>query len=161
MLGELISDPHGVEGMKKELKVLGLLPVLSEMGKRKVTRGVSCSFVFPGHADAVEVDCYEIHMGRTGLPDESGVCFLSPESCRNESAGIATSDGRILGTYLHGLFDNDKLRTGLINWVKGGDYPAPIDEFSYRSFKENNYDRLADVVESHVDVEDIFKRVIV
>jgi adenosylcobyric acid synthase len=159
MLGESIKDPYGVEGNEKEIDVLGLLPVFSVMDKRKVTERVKRAFAFPGQEENIQVEGYEIHMGQTTILDEVSARFLSPNSCEREQVGAAAGDGKVWGTYMHGLFDNDELRDGFLSWVKGRDYPDNSAQFSYMQFKERNYDMLADAVEKHVNVGYILKQI--
>ena len=61
------------------------------------------------------------------------------------------------GSYVHGLFDSDEMRDALIAWVRGRDDIIQTT-FSYTSFKEYNYDLLADTVEQQVDMGSVFKK---
>ena len=70
----------------------------------------------------------------------------------------SSQDGRVWGSYVHGLFDSDEMRDALIAWIRGSQGSAFQTSFSYRVFKEQNYDLLADTVERQVDVESILKR---
>jgi adenosylcobyric acid synthase len=157
MLGQSIKDPHGVEGPGGELKALGLLPVFSVWHRSKVTERVQRAFVFPGQQDPLRAEGYEIHMGKTTVLDDGSVQTLSPHGCVQEHIGVAAVSGRVLGTYIHGLFKSDELRDGFLRWVKGGDGPEHPANFSYGEFKERNYDRLADAVEKHVDVPSVLR----
>jgi len=70
---------------------------------------------------------------------------------------VPFSDGNVWGSYVHGLFDSDDMRDGLLDWVRRSEGSARTN-FSYKSFKEYNYDLLADTVEKQVDVESILKK---
>ena len=116
--------------------------------------------VLPGQGKNIRVEGYEIHMGQTTVLDEGGgALFLSSDSCEKEQAGLAAGDGRVWGTYLHGLFDNDELRDNFLSWVKGENCPEHSAQFLYKQFKERNYDILADAVEKHVNVSYILKTI--
>ena len=152
MLGETIRDPHGVESDAQELQALGFLPVCSVMDRSKVTERVGHSFLLPGTDTGISVSGYEIHMGRTVIREGGTAVSLTDGAAGAGPAGIASPDGKVWGTYLHGLFDSDLLRDGFLAWIHGGRRPVSDASFDYRSFKEKNYDRLADTVEQHVDV---------
>ncbi len=155
MLGTTIRDPHKVEGTRQELTALGVLPVVSVMAKEKVTERVRRFVMLPGQTAHIQVDGYEIHMGHTTVIDDGHIQFLTTESLQKERVGVAAKDGRIWGTYMHGFFDNDALRGSFIAWVRGDDGLEQASQFSYAQYKEQNYNRLADTVEEHVDVAGI------
>jgi len=94
---------------------------------------------------AVSVCGYEIHMG-----ESSGPALQHPvirEGDRYD--GGRSADGRILGTYLHGLFDSDEAREQLLAWAGLRSLSAPID---YRQQREGAIDRLADAVEQNIEM---------
>jgi adenosylcobyric acid synthase len=101
------------------------------------------------------VEGYEIHMGRTSAAAGAAVMILRD----GESADIAGRDGLVWGTYLHGLFENDALRTAFLGWILPSALLPAGDDFSYRAFKEENYDRLAAVVEQHVNVAHVLEKI--
>jgi adenosylcobyric acid synthase len=155
MLGERISDPHAVEDQGGEITGLGLLPVRSIMEQRKITSRTRALFQLPGNSGKEAVEGYEIHMGRTSAQADADVMMLRD----GESADLARSDGLVWGTYLHGLFENDALRTAFLGWMVPSAAPAAGDDFSYRAFKEENYDLLASVVEQHVNVAYVLEKI--
>jgi adenosylcobyric acid synthase len=167
MLGHIIKDPYGVESSSEYINGLELLPITTTMEKQKVTARVKTVFRLPGDDHSDEVEGYEIHMGKTTVLDEQAVLFLRTDHAQgldgNKGDGIATLDGRIWGTYLHGLFENDRFRSIFLNWVINADRKGDLDEvsnksFSYARFKEENFDKLADLVEHHVNVHHIFEK---
>ncbi len=157
MLGEAILDPHGVEGSGGSMDCLGLLAIRSEMEIDKVTERVQRACVLPEQEKTVDASGYEIHMGRTSFADEARLQFLTPGAGLENQFGVASPDGRVWGTYLHGLFDNDLLRDAFLQWVTGKSVTQ--EPFSYVAFKEHNYNRLADIVEKNVDVGYICKHI--
>jgi len=153
MLGESIRDPHGVESEEQIISALGLLPVSSTMHTQKVTRRAQHVVRLPGITGDVLVNGYEIHMGRTKITDPARAVLLSSNPEAGIDAGVASLDGRVWGTYLHGLFDNDALRDALLCWAGTLGTDAGAERFSYSGFKEAHYNRLADALQKHVDVE--------
>jgi adenosylcobyric acid synthase len=92
ILGERISDPHGVESGAGETSGLGLLPVETILLRDKVTR--ACRARTPG---GVVFDAYEIHMGATTSREP-----LAPFAVMEDGASDGARLGRVIGTYLHG-----------------------------------------------------------
>ena len=106
MLGERILDPDGVESAQTEVAGLGLLPVTTTFAADKVTVPVRVRGAGTGWLDTdVAVQGYEIHMGLT-----EGACRPLFEVSEGASAGrpegSVSDDGRVAGTYVHGLFDD-------------------------------------------------------
>ncbi len=151
MLGLTVSDPHGVEDTGGSMRGLGLLPVHSVLQPAKVTRRVTAHIGLPGRTGAVEVAGYEIHMGETSAADEAGVHRLPRGRADEPPLGFSALNGRVWGTYLHGLFEADGMRDAFLQWSTDT-MSAEQPSFSYRRFKETNYDILAGTVEKNVDV---------
>jgi adenosylcobyric acid synthase len=143
MLGRSISDPLGIEGEVATVPGLGILPVATTLTAEKVTE--QCRFRFLDQAELCAG--YEIHMGQTTAENESPLC-------RIEGRG---ADGYFLnqntwGTYIHGIFDNQSVVNRLLQWHGK---PATA-AFDYAAFREEQFDRLADLVRSHVDLKSIY-----
>ena len=131
MLGQTIADPDGVEGSITALPGLGLLPIHTTMGAAKTTRQVTFTF------DGQECSGYEIHQGISDT-DEAIV-----------------QTGHCIGTYIHGFLDNQPVIDHLLRKHKAvrlADRPK-----SYAEFKEEQYNKLADHVRQHVDMERIYQ----
>ena len=165
MMGEQVSDPDGVEA-GGTLRGMGLLPVstvFSEEKTRTRMRGrvLHLPEVLSGHtedgaaAEALpEVSGYEIHMGTSGLA-EGAAPFLRLSDGRED--GCVSDDGLACGTYLHGIFDEGETAERLLTWLrqkKGIRLEAP--ELSRTQIKEQEYDRLADLLRRSVDMEAIY-----
>ncbi|MBO3760412.1 cobyric acid synthase [Ciceribacter sp. L1K22] len=107
MLGRSVRDPEGIEGGMREVAGLGLLDVETEMAPEKTVRNtVARSLEF----DA-DLTGYEIHLGVTTGPD----CARPAVSVDGRAEGAISADGRVTGTYLHGLFDSDSYRAHLLS----------------------------------------------
>src|SRR6185312_16818339 len=99
MLGRVVRDPHGIEGSVKEAEGLGLLDIETVMEPEKTVRNVtarSVNFETP-------LEGYEIHLGVTSGPD----CLRPVAVINNADDGATSADGKVFGTYLHGLFGAD------------------------------------------------------
>ena len=164
MLGKRISDPHGVESSREEIEGLGLLDVETVMLEFKQTHEVDGSLLEAAEdtalAGAEGVSGYEIHMGATTLgPLARPLLRLVRRSVRGVDLldGAVSGDGRVWGTYLHGLFDRPEARQALLAALRrrrGLSAPAaqPV------STLEAELDRLADHLEAHLDLAPILAR---
>jgi adenosylcobyric acid synthase len=140
MLGKSVADPDGIEGPPGETPGLGLLDVTTIMTPEK-----SLTRITAEHAETRQpIEAYEIHIGRTGGADSARpFAFVSgaPE-------GAISADGRVQGSYLHGLFASDAFRS---TWLARRGVVATNE--SYGARVESALDALADHIETHLDVE--------
>ena len=151
MMGRCICDPYSVESKDvEEVSGLGLLPITTIFEPTKITRQVNATVTLPGLRKPASLTGYEIHMGRS-LLEEGGDCHV-------QEFLVSGTDGRVWGSYVHGLFDSDPMRDALLAWICGSEQGVALPSFSYQAFKEYNYDLLAATVEKHVDVKTILKR---
>jgi adenosylcobyric acid synthase len=161
MMGLAVRDPHGIESSIDTITGLGLLDMETEMYPEKITsqveaRVISESLPFPG--DRGELAGYEIHMGRSVSGGEAKPIFrivLREGKPVDVEDGLSQPDGRAWGTYIHGVFDNDAFRNMFLEDVgrrAGKTLARASTPFSFRPFKEEQYDRLAQLVREHVDV---------
>ncbi|RWN58354.1 cobyric acid synthase [Mesorhizobium sp.] len=143
MLGRVVRDPDGIEGSVTETDGLGLLDVETLMEPEKTVRNVSARSV----QFDLPLEGYEIHLGRTTGPDT-----LRPSTVINGADdGAVSADGKVSGSYLHGLFSADAFRAKFLEnlGVKGGG----ID---YRAEVERALDEVAAELETHLDCDAIF-----
>ncbi|MER8767737.1 cobyric acid synthase [Mesorhizobium sp. M0092] len=143
MLGHSVRDPDGIEGSVTETQGLGLLDVETVMEPEKTVRNVSARSV----PFDLPLEGYEIHLGRTTGPDT-----LRPSAVINGvDDGAISADGKVSGTYMHGLFSADAFRAKFLEslGVKGGG----ID---YRAEVERALDEIAAELETHLDCNAIF-----
>ncbi|SEL88576.1 adenosylcobyric acid synthase (glutamine-hydrolysing) [Roseivivax marinus] len=142
MLGQSIADPEGLEGAPGTDPGLGLLDVETVMRADKTLTEVSARHVPSGAG----FRGYEIHIGRTDGPDRArpfARVAQAPE-------GAISEDGRIAGSYLHGMFRDDGFRAA---WLST--FGAASGLF-YDAGVEAALDALADHVEAHLDVTGLF-----
>ncbi|RKH41860.1 hypothetical protein D7V93_38365 [Corallococcus llansteffanensis] len=121
MLGMRVEDPDGVESPPgSAVDGLGLLPLRTCMARRKITRQVRGSCLEPS-LRGLEVTGYEVHVGDSEPVAEgwAPLLQLAPHPGGEElPEGASSAGGRIWGTYLHGLFDEDGFRHGFINLLR-------------------------------------------
>lgn len=165
MLGQVIYDPHHTESDFPETAGLGLLPVRTTFADWKQTYQVQAlcrPFPFMGETlEARDLTGYEIHMGQTvvdsGASEPFVVCQRSGKDC-SLTAGTAREDGLVFGTYVHGLFDNDRFRREMLNILRRHKGLAPLPaQRNYKAEKERSYDRLAAVTAHHLDMDKLLR----
>ena len=143
MLGRSISDPDGIEGPAGRTKGLGLLDVVTVMTPEK-----SLTRVNAVHADTVlPIHAYEIHIGRTKGRD----CKRPFSRIDGKPEGAVSADGRVHGSYLHGLFASDVFRNGFLARIG-----IAASESRYGAKVDSALDALAEHIEAHLDVDGLF-----
>jgi len=140
MLGTAIDDPHGLEGTPGASPGLDLLDLTTVLEPEKQLRNVSGTLALGN----VPVSGYEIHAGVS-----AGPALGSPLAhLDGRSDGAISADGQIIGTYLHGLFESAPACDALLRWA-GLAEPVAMD---YHALRENGIERLADAIETHLDM---------
>ena len=158
MLGRKLHDPDHVESRVPELAGLDLLDMEVTFAKEKHTAQASGVVEASGwltEASGVTVDGYEIHAGYNHL-GENAVPWLR---IGGKVDGVMNAQGNVLGSYLHGLFDDGQLFAAIaahIRKEKGivTGNQAPV---SFQEFREREFDRIADIVRASVDMDMIYK----
>jgi adenosylcobyric acid synthase len=150
MLGARIRDPFGVETPLREIAGLNLLPIDTTLECEKTTILSEGIVTFSGKRFAVKG--YEIHMGRSE-PLEGHISLIE---MHGRKEGGKSEDERVIGTYFHDLFHNDAFREALLNKIRFEKGLSPIyGRQSFRTIREQAFDRLADHVKRHVRIEEI------
>lgn len=139
MLGRSIADPGGIEGPAGETAGLGLLDVATTMSPDKRLTRVSATHAGSGQ----QIEGYEIHIGRSDGPD----CARPFALVDGVPEGATSPDGRVIGSYLHGMFAADAFRAAFLSALGGA--PSGL---SYAAGVEETLDRLAAHLETHLDV---------
>ena len=162
MMGQRIEDPMGVEGPPGAVDGLGILPVRTTFAGHKVTRQVRAraqgSHLLAGASEPSPG--YEIHMGRVERlagaeaafrleAPEQGTSLVqpgkSPQGSDPLEDGATLGGGLVMGTLIHGLFEDEALRRGLLQRL-GAQAQGPS-----LASRAQSYDRLADALEAHLD----------
>jgi len=139
MLGQVVRDPDGVDGASGETEGLGFLDVETVMSPAKRLAVSDAVHVPSGTGFAG----YEIHMGQTLGPD----CARPFAMLGQAPDGAHSLNGRVMGTYLHGLFANDAFRASYLHMLGG-----QASGLRYTAELEYILDALADHMEQHLDI---------
>jgi adenosylcobyric acid synthase len=140
MLGRKIADPDGTEGRPGEAEGLGLLDVETTMGGDKITVPVTGRH----GASREPVAGYEIHLGRTSGAD----CTRPFLDLDGRADGAQSAEGRVMGTYVHGLFASDGFRRAFLAGLG-----VAASDLRYEHGVEAALDTLAGHLEQHVDID--------
>jgi len=154
MLGTLIRDPQQVESPAGAEEGLGLLSSVTVFEEEKITAQVSGVHL----ASGVEVSGYEIHMGRSQAAAAAPLLRITERGGKRVSDfdGAQAADGRVWGTYLHGVFDTPGFRRYFVDGLRAArGWPAlrtqtPVDA-------DAELDRLAAHVRASLDVDRIHR----
>jgi adenosylcobyric acid synthase len=138
MLGREIADPEGIEGRPGSVPGLGLLDLVTLMTPEK--RVTETEAIHP--ASGTLVRGYEIHLGRSDGPDRARPMF----TVSGQPEGAVRADGRVMGSYLHGMFTEDAFRRAFVAGLG-----ATPGRASYDRTVEETLDALADHLAAHVD----------
>jgi adenosylcobyric acid synthase len=143
MLGTKICDPDGIEGAAGEIEGLGFLQIQTVMQAGKTVRVVNATHF----ATSLEIKGYEIHLGETSGAD----CERPFAVIDGRNEGACSQDGRVQGSYVHGLFSQDRFRKAFLDKLG-----MSVSGFSYDVQIEDTLDRLADHIETYLNVDKIF-----
>lgn len=182
MLGTALFDPEAVEsGLPQQAEGLGWLALSTTFLKEKQTVRVlgtlsnHCPLLLApdsGSASKPSIEGYEIHMGVTeyvtkpyapiditfNLSEMKRLFHIRRGEGTAFEEGWGTTDGKVWGTYLHGVFDNDRFRRCWLDGLRQTKGLAPLEStFTVREAKEREFDRVAEVVRAHLDMEQIYR----
>jgi len=149
MLGMEVTDPDGIEGETKAFNGLGYLDIKTRLLPQKQLRNVAGQFQLIGEGNQTcNVSGYEIHAGVT---EGQGIKTPLISDLNNELTedGAQSSDGRVIGTYLHGLFESTDVLQQVLKWVSG----RKIEAMDYEAQREAGINRVADAVEQNLDLD--------
>ena len=139
MLGRTLADPLGAEGPPETVPGLGLLDIETVMAPDKTLSEVRATDLASGTA----VAGYEMHLGRTEGPDRARPLL----DIGGRGEGAQSRDGRIAGTYVHGLFASDAFRRAYL-----AGFGVTAGGAAYEDVVERTLDTLADHLEACLDV---------
>lgn len=155
ILGNRITDSGNHESSVESIEGLGLLNGETVMAEKKRTVQVQgrLNAQYQGQPLKGDVTGYEIHMGVTTFHESYEPLILLENG---ETDGVWIKDGSVMGTYMHGIFDNPEPRKTILDTIrKTKGLEAGTGEESFAQFKERQYDALASLLEEHLDMEAI------
>lgn len=144
MLGNRISDPHGIEGMSQTVEGLGLLDVETVLGEKKATKpakGIHCE-------SGLVVTGYEIHLGESSGADCQNPYVL----IEGRPDGAQSCDGLVSGTYMHGIFSSDAFRKSFLKALG-----STVSDVRYEKSVDDTLNALAVHLEDHLNLDEILK----
>lgn len=166
MLGKSIIDNIGAE-QSGEIRGMGLIPMVTTFEEEKERTQITGTFdnvkgIFEG-LSGVALEGYEIHMGQCSF-DEDGRSLTSITDTvtgQNKSDGYYSCDEKkpVYGTFVHGIFDKHEVAETIVKALarrKGIDVPTE-HVLDYSEYKEQQYDKLADLLRSSIDMEYVYK----
>jgi len=163
MLGQRVLDPDRVETSLPEADGFALLPVETTMLPGKETHQALARLEEPGQLIAPgcgdDLTGYEIHMGRTdftGTPRPFARIFQRGGNSVDIVDGCVSADGRIFGTYLHGIFDNTRFRDTYLNGIRS-EKGMPLQSEETREPLVDPFDLLSSHMEQHLDMPKLFE----
>ncbi len=149
MMGRDVCDPDHVEGEQERMPGLGLLPVTTTMSGEKRTRQVHGHSSIPD--SPFSIAGYEIHMGTTS-PLENPSPLLHLDEGKDDGYWV---DNHCMGTYVHGILDNQSFIDYLL--APFADKLQQTEPFDYDSYKQLQYDLLAEHVRRYVDIPAVYR----
>ena len=162
MLGDSISDPEGVEegGM---LRGMGLLPMETVFAGEKTRTRVegtigSLPGVFSG-LEGLKVEGYEIHMGVTTWKETGHALTRLTDAVSGQSKEDGGWYGNTGGSYVHGFFDCQEIANAMVSGLaqKKGIVWEELGQTDYETYKQKQYDILADTLRCHLDMKKIYQ----
>ena len=142
MLGAAIHDPQGIESAAGSTDALGFATFETTMTENKILRHTQGTLL------GAAAKGYEIHCGIS-----SGKALEQNPAVEVDYGrdGYLSPDGQVLGTYLHGVFDQKSARDAILQWAG----LTQDSDFDFESLLETNLNRLADCLEEHLDIDEI------
>lgn len=159
MLGNRLRDPDHSESTIPETAGLGLLDmdVMFEKEKQtvQVSGSIACEAGWPEAYNGTVLDGYEIHTGKNSYGPEA-VPWLK---IHGETDGVMNSQGNVLGTYLHGIFDDGRLFSAIADRIRlqRGEEGKKEEPVSFDEFREKEFDRIAAIVRASLDMDAVYR----
>ncbi len=146
MLGKRVADPDSIETIQQEITGFGLLAANTVLKSEKQLKRVEGQFIST-QLDKATISGYEIHCGITTFEQgQKNPCITLSD---NSTDGSINHDDNVLGTYLHGIFDQPAACNALLKWAG----LAVGKAVNLNNIREQQLERLADCLEEHLDSE--------
>lgn len=166
MLGKTILDPEHTESDLEVVDGLGLLDTKTTFIAEKLTSQVIANYIGKDflniESNVIDLQGYEIHMGRTEfLGQQSQNAFLITNRSQDKVEyldGIIGENGLVMGTYIHGIFDNDDFRRSILNGLRIKKGLAPLkNTINTSAEKQASYNRLANTVRNNLNMKLLYE----
>jgi len=157
ILGRTLIDPENIENtdahnFSEKHKGLDLLPIKTVFQSKKILTKRKVVINWP---ETMEISGFEIHHGEsTNIEDEfSNTTQISKEKEIGWVKGFG-NDVVVVGTYLHGIFENGRWRRTWINWMRDKKQLTKLDvnHLDFNIYRNQLIDNLADSFEEHIDL---------
>lgn len=156
MLGNLIEDTKMVEGNIEKEEGLALLDITTRFESDKITKQSKGKIISENILSLkdIEVSGYEIHNGISYI-GENTIPFIKLNN--GEVVGVTNKEGTVLGTYLHGIFDEGQFLDLFIKYIleKNNIELNKEEILSYTKYKLNEYDKLANILKENIDMNKV------
>ncbi|HEY6003569.1 MAG TPA: cobyric acid synthase [Anaeromyxobacter sp.] len=155
MLGAEILDPHSVESSEGRTAGLGVLPISTHFQREKTTAQVRGRLAVASilGSPGMVLSGYEIHMGaverREGAHAALAITSRNGAVCDAPDGAVAAG-GAVVGTLVHGVFENDEVRAALLAELRAR-RGLVVPRLPPVPTREAEYDRLARSVLENVD----------
>jgi adenosylcobyric acid synthase len=164
MLGTRISDPHAIEraGSFAGLGLLAIETVMQPQKATKISSGhLDSSFIFGQPVRPLTLSGYEIHIGETRYLEGAKpfAKLRAASSGKNQEFldGCSVTDGRVFGSYLHGIFDDDNFRQAFLSAARTfRKLDSLVSVNHWKEKREESLDRLAKTVRRSLDMPSVF-----
>lgn len=167
MLGKKLKDPYYVDGDIDEYDGIGLLDIETTFEKEKTTTQVEANICenlngYMKNLGLKTIKGYEIHMGVTSISDSMSnmnIIHKRLDEKVNYLEGSVNKAGNVVGTYIHGIFDEIDFTRALLNNVREYKGLEKVDTnvSSFYNFKQNEYDKLANLLRENLDLDKIYE----
>lgn len=162
MLGQSLEDPYAVEqgGTLQGMELLDIATIFAPQKTRTQVSGRFNRLNGPlADLEGTSFHGYEIHMGISQVPEAQALAVLDSAGATGKPDGCTSKEGNILGSYVHGLFDDEEVAHTLLKCLlkkKGLDY-SEVQKINYQEYKEQQYNRLADALRQAIDMKAVYR----
>jgi adenosylcobyric acid synthase len=165
LLGETLSFSSSF-GIQEIVKGLGFFDIHTELQQQdservfgKVSNGLPCPADILSGA---EIEGYRIYYGNVVMQGEHNNFIKLRNNSNYNLDGLISTTGRVLGTFLHGIFDNTKFAVKFVNFLRNAKHDESVsinnaESFDFKKFKEAEYDRWADMVRDSLDINKLYE----
>lgn len=167
MLGKKLKDPYHVEGEVEEFDGIGLLDTETTFEMEKITTQVEATICgglggYMANLGEKKVKGYEIHMGISKVGKDVNNLNIINKKLNEEVnyiEGSVNKEGNVVGTYLHGIFDDIDFTRTILNNIRKQKGLGKLESSvtSFEEFKQKEYDKLAELLREHLDIEKIYE----